>query len=162
MTRLSCEVGVPKFVLVDDDSALVKAMQEVEINLVDTNLVLSKEYGIEFSICPVSGHNQHGQVERKIRSIQDSMTEVGFGNMRLHATGLETLLKLIENQLNNLPIGYTYGRDQDNNPLLKMLTPNMMRVGRSNQRALDGPMKMPDSDAELLKEVEKIAFYHPG
>ena len=131
-------------------------MQEVEVNLVDTNLMLYQEYGIEFSVCPVSGHNQHGQVERKIRSIQDSMAEVGFENMRLHATGLQTLLKLIENQLNNLPIGYTYGRDQDNNPLLKMLTPNMMRVGRSNHRALDGPMRMPQGDGELLKEVEKI------
>merc|ERR1711888_461787 len=76
--------------------------------------------------------------------------------MWLHATGLQTLFKLIENQLNNLPIGYTYGRDQDNTPLLKMLTPNMLRVGRSNERALDGPMRMPAGDGELLKEVEKI------
>ena len=155
VTRLSCEVGVPKFILVDDDSALVKAVQEVEMNLLDTQLALHTEYGIEFSICPVSGHNQHGQVERKIRSIQDSLTEAGFQNKRLHATGFQTLLKLIENQLNNFPLGYVYGRDQDNNPLLKMITPNMLRVGRSNERALDGPMRMPTGDGELLKEVEK-------
>ena len=155
VTCLSCEVGVPKFILVDDDSALVKAVQEVEMNLLNTQLVLHTEYGIEFSICPVSGHNQHGQVERKIRSIQDSLTEAGFQNKRLHATGFQTLLKLIENQLNNFPLGYVYGRDQDNNPLLKMITPNMLRVGRSNERALDGPMRMPSGDGELLKEVEK-------
>ena len=155
VTRLSCEVGVPKFILVDDDSALVKAVQEVEINLLNTQLALHTEYGIEFSICPVSGHNQHGQVERKIRSIQDSLKEAGFQNKRLHATGFQTLLKLIENQLNNFPLGYVYGRDQDNNPLLKMITPNMLRVGRSNERALDGPMRMPKGDGELLKEVEK-------
>ena len=155
VTRLSCEVGVPKFILVDDDSALVKAVQEVEINLLNTQLALHTEYGIEFSICPVSGHNQHGQVERKIRSIQDRLKEAGFQNKRLHATGFQTLLKLIENQLNNFPLGYVYGRDQDNNPLLKMITPNMLRVGRSNERALDGPMRMPKGDGELLKEVEK-------
>ena len=155
VTRLSCEVGVPKFILVDDDSALVKAVQEVEINLLNTQLALHTEYGIEFSICPVSGHNQHGQVERKIRSIKDSLKEAGFQNKRLHATGFQTLLKLIENQLNNFPLGYVYGRDQDNNPLLKMITPNMLRVGRSNERALDGPMRMPKGDGELLKEVEK-------
>ena len=64
LTRLSCEVGVPKFVMVDEDSALVKAMQEVEVDLImiDTQLQLHTEYGIEFSVCPVSGHNQHGQV----------------------------------------------------------------------------------------------------
>ena len=156
LTRLSCEVGVPKFVMVDEDSALVKAMQEVEVDLIDTQLQLHTEYGIEFSVCPVSGHNQHGQVERKIRTVQDSLAEAGLYTKRLHATGLQTLLKIIENQLNNLPLGYTYGRDQDNTPLLKMLTPNMLRVGRSNERALDGPMRMPSGDAELLKEVEKV------
>ena len=156
VTRLSCEVGVPKFILVDDDSALVKAVQEVEMTLLDTHLRLHTEYGIEFAVCPVSGHNQHGQVERKIRSIKDSLAEAGLDKMRLHATGFQTLCKLVENQLINLPIGYTYGRDQDNSSLLKMLTPNMLRVGRSNERALDGPMRMPAGDGELLKEVEKI------
>ena len=156
VTRLSCEVGVPKIIMVDEESALLKAVKEVEVNLVDTKLKLSTEYGIEFSVCPVSGHNQHGQVERKIRTVQDSLAEAGLYSKRLHATGLQTLLKLIENQLNNLPIGYTYGRDQDNTPLLKMLTPNQLRVGRSNERALDGPMRMPAGDGELLKEVEKV------
>ena len=89
------------------------------------------------------------------KSDQYSLTEAGFQNKRLHATGFQTLLKLIENQLNNFPLGYVYGRDQDNNPLLKMITPNMLRVGRSNERALDGPMRMPTGDGELLKEVEK-------
>ena len=156
ITRLSCEVGLPKVIMVDEDSAMLKAVQEVEINLVDTQHRLHTEYGIEFSVCPVSGHNQHGQVERRIRTVQDSLQEAGLYTKRLHATGLQTLLKLVENQLNNLPIGYTYGRDQDNTPLLKMLCPNMLRVGRSNERALNGPMRLPAGDGELLREVQKI------
>ena len=86
--------------------------------------------------------------------MQESLTEACLQNKRLHATGLQTLLKLIENQLNNLPLGYSYGRDQDNTPLLKMLTPNMLRIGRNNERALDGPMRIP-AGGELLDKVKE-------
>ena len=48
LTRLSCEVGVPKFVVLDEDSALVKAMQDVEVDLIDTQLQMHTEYGIEW------------------------------------------------------------------------------------------------------------------
>ena len=94
--------------MVDDDSALIKAVQEVEVDLIDTKLRLQTEYGIEFEVCPVAGHNQHGHVERRIRTVQCSLEEAGLHSKRLHATGLQTLLKLIENQLNNLPLGFTY------------------------------------------------------
>ena len=156
ITRLSCEVGIPKFMMIDQDTALMKALQEVEMDMVNTQLKLHRECGIEFSTCPVSGHNQHGQVERRIRSVQESLSEAGLETKRLHATGLQTMMKLVENQLNNLPLGYSYGRDQDNTPLLKMLTPNMLRVGRNNERALDGPMRMPSGGGELLEEVQKV------
>ena len=74
----------------------------------------------------------------------------------LHATGLQTLLKIIENQYNNIPLGYHYHQDQDNTPLLKLLTPNMLRVGRINSRSLDGPIRLPASRQEQLKAVEEV------
>ena len=156
ITRLSCEVGIPKFIMIDQDAAILKALQGVEFDYLDTKFKLHTDWGIEFSTCSVAGHNEHGHVERKIRSIQESLSEAGLHNKRLHATGLQTLLKLIENQLNNLPLGYSFGNDHDNTPLLKMISPNMLRVGRNNERALDGPMRLPVGGGELLREVEKI------
>ena len=94
--------------MMDQDPALIKAMSEVEFRYQDTKLRLHEELGIEFFTCPVSGHNQHGQVERRIRTVQESLAESGIQNKRLHATGLQTMMKLTENQLNNLPIGYSY------------------------------------------------------
>ena len=70
--------------------------------------------------------------------------------MRLHATGYQTLMKLIENDLNNLPFGYCYGRKSDNSPLLRLVFPNMLRVGRNNNRALDGPVKLPKNPGDLI------------
>ena len=82
------------------------------------------------------------------------MEKSDFSNLRVHATGLQTVMKLVENDLNNLPMGYSYGRDANNSPLLKLLFPNMLRIGRLNQRALDGPVRMPAGPGELMQRIE--------
>ena len=155
ITRLACEVGIPKLVLMDKDATFVKALSEMEFVYQDAAFQLNRELGIEFQTCPVSGHNQHGQVERRIRTVKESLREAGINKEKFHATGLQTLLKLVENQINNMPLGYSYGNDQDNTELLKMISPNMLRLGRNNSRALDGPMRLPRG-GELLDRVREV------
>ena len=116
---------------------------------------MERKYGLEFEVCPVQGHNMHGQVERVIKSVQESFEDSWLLTERYHATGLQTLCKVVENQYNNLPLGYHFGRDQDNGPLLKMICPNHLRVGRMNKRALDGPVWMPKNKMEMLKTVDE-------
>ena len=99
--RLSCEIGVPKLLLIDQDATFIKAMSEVEFTYQDAEFQLHRDLGIEFVTCPVSGHNQHGQVERRIRTVKESLREAGVAKQKLTATGLQTMLKLIENQINN-------------------------------------------------------------
>ena len=160
--RLSCEVGTPKHVFVDQDSAGMSAFRMAEVELRDLKLRLHREKGISFSVCGVGGHDRHGHVERVIRSLQESLADCGLGQKILHATGLQTLCKMVESQYNNLPIGFHYSRAADNTPLLKILTPNMLRTGRVNQRSMDGPVKLPDSRKEILKQVEEtyIAWFN--
>ena len=155
--RLCCEQGgVPNFMLIDQESSLMKVLKEAEVNIRDLEHVLHKEKGINFRTCPVSGHNYSGLVERKIRTIQECLDKNEIGNQRLHATGLQTYCKLVENHLNSLPIGYSYGRDSDNSPLLKLIFPNMLKGGRLISRTLDGPIRMPQGPGELMEKVEKV------
>ena len=121
LTRLACEVGMPKYVLCDQDSGIMAALNSAKVTLRDLELKLYQEDGIIFKTCPVGGHHQHGQVERIIKSIQQGLDDCGLQNQRLHATGLQTLCKCVENSYNSLPIGYSYGRDFDNSPLLKKI-----------------------------------------
>ena len=155
LTRLGCEAGLPSLLLSDQDSTLMKAIREAEVNLVDLKLQMYSEKGIQMEVCSVGGHNEHGLVERIIRSLQDSMEESGLKTQRLTATGLQTLCKLVENEYNNLPAGFKYDRDQDNTEVLKILTPNMMRHGRINTRSLSGPLKLPNGASEMVERVEK-------
>ena len=159
--RLSCEVGVPKFILTDQDGGIMKGLEECEVRFKDLQHVVYKEKGIVFKTAPVSGHNFHGLVERKIQSLQDCLRRIEVDKMRLHATGYQTLMKLIENDINSIPFGYCYGRSSDNTPLLKLISPNVLKLGRNNNRCLEGPIKMPRSSKDLLTRVEKgyEAFY---
>ena len=156
ITRLSCEIGVPKFLMIDGDDTIKKALRELQVDLKDLEHKLHTEKGIIFDVCPVSGHNQHGQVERVIRSVQESLSDCGVDKLRLHATGLQTFLKLVENTYNNAPLGYSYGGDADNGAILKTISPNMMRVGRNNERALQGSFRLPVGGSEMLEKVDKL------
>ena len=55
-----------------------------------------------------------------------------------------------------MPIGYSYDRDQDNTSILKIICPNMLRMGRTNQRTLEGPIRLARGARELLTKVEKL------
>ena len=156
LTRMFCEAGVPKVLLCDDDSAVVKALREVEIDIRDVEHKLITEHGTSFKIVPVSGHNMNGLVERAIKTIQDTMEESGLKKTHLHATGLQTFCKLVENQFNNLPLGFKKSRDADNSELLKILTPNMLRHGRINSRSLEGPVRLPGSLSEMAQKVTDV------
>ena len=161
LTRLGCEHGFPKFLLLDQESSFMKAVNEAEIRLKDLQLRSFREHGIVCEVAPVSGHNFTGLIERKIKTVQESFDKLDLKNMRLHATGLQTLAKLVENDLNNLPLGFSYGRDVNNTPLLKLITPNLLKIGRLNSRALEGPVRFPTGPKDVMVKVEETydAFF---
>ena len=120
----------------------------------DLQYYLFKLLGIRFDTCPVSGHSAHGQVERMIRTVQECLLEAGIDKVRLHATGVQTLCKLVESDINSIPLGYKYGRNANNSSVLKIITPNVLRMGRVNTRAAAGPMRLPTGPSELIKKIE--------
>ena len=62
---------------------------------------------MSFQLCPIDGHNFHGLAESTIHLIQTAFKIMQLAQHRLHATGLWTVLKLIQNDLNTAPYGYT-------------------------------------------------------
>ena len=50
-----------------------RMLREAKIEMRDLQDKLVTELGISYVTCPVQGHNWHGQVERTIRSIRESL-----------------------------------------------------------------------------------------
>ena len=132
----------------------MKVLKESNVDLIDLEGRIRRHVSLDFSVCPVSGHFVHGLVEAKIKIAQTGFQLSGAGNTRLHATGAQTLAKLIENDMNNTPFGVTCGRSESNSPLLKLLTPNMMKVGRIHSRNSIGPFKLPTAPKSMLDRVQ--------
>ena len=154
LTRLTCEVGTPSKMLVDQESSLIKVLNEGKIEILDLETMIRSKVSMDFSLCAVGGHNAHGLVEAKIKVAQTGFDKSGAGNLRLTATGTQTLAKQIENDMNNTPFGVVLGRSEANTPLLKLLSPNMMRIGRINSRNPIGPFKLPSGPKSLLDRVQ--------
>ena len=155
-SRLCAEVGIPTKVLVDLDSGALAGFQGAELDFHDLQHRLWTQHGISFATCPKGGHDQHGLVERVIKSIKETFLDAGLDKMRIHSLGWQTFAKIAENSYNNIPIGFSYCRSHDNTELLKIITPNMLRVGRINSRAIQGPIRLPASNRELFTHVEII------
>ena len=156
LMRLGCEVGFPSCLVLDQETSFLKMVRDAEVSLSDINLRSYKEFGIRFETAPVSGHNHIGLVERRIRAITDAFEKMDLKSKRLHATGLQTLCKLIENDMNNTPLGTSSGRDANNTEMLKIVTPNLLKIGRLHSRALAGPLKFPSGPKDYLKKVNEM------
>ena len=123
--------------------------------MLDASLTVYKEHSVRFETCPVAGHNAHGLVERKIKTAQELLEKSGIATSRMHTTGLQTAVKLAENMMNNTPYGCSFGRSKSNSKLMKLISQNMMKIGRINSRTLNGPVRLPEGPATMMKKVEE-------
>ena len=147
-SRFGCEVGFPKFVFVDSGSQLVSGCENMVISMCDVGANLNREYGIEFEVCPVGGHNFHGRVERKVRNVKESLYK-GVGNARISTLEWETLAAEIGNSINNLPI--VIGNETEDLENLDLITPNRLRLGRNNSRSPIGVLEITDRVDRILQ-----------
>ena len=153
-TRFAARFCHPKKLYPDEGSQLLKACNEMEISWVDVSHTHSSQYqvGVEFSPCPVGGHNYHGQVERSVREIKKLFTTV-YRGIKLDILGFETAFAWTSNELNNLPmcLGSRY-KNMDN---LDLITPNRLIQGRANKRAMSGPCSI-ENPTKMLEKMDDV------
>ena len=94
----------------------MKALKGLMVTTRDLQYYLFNQMGVRLDTCPVSGHSAHGQVERMIRTMQERLLEAGIGKVRLYATGVQTLCKLVVgrlgHQLHPFGLQVRQGREQ--------------------------------------------------
>ena len=147
---LSCEIGYPKFLSVDEGSQLVKGYEPIKLTYTDIKYKLHK---VQFDTCPDGGHNYNGEVERRIRQRKESF-ENNIQNERLSVLQWETLSSVIANTINDFPIGLgNIISDYEN---MDLITPNRLRLGRNNDRSPAATMELTRNPDRILKENRKF------
>ena len=147
-SRFACEVGYPKLLLADSGSQLVSGCENMVIDMTDLKGKLNREYGIDFDVCPVGGHNFHGKVERKIKTVKETISKT-VHNERLSVLEWETLCAEIANSVNNLPVAI--GNETDELENMDLITPNRLRLGRNNSRSPVGVLEVTDKVDRILQ-----------
>ena len=152
-TRFSSRFGHPQKIVIDAGSQLVKAVNDMEISIMDAQGILKIQHqvGVQFEIVPVGSHYQNGQVERSIKEVKNLFVQL-YAGLRHDILSYETAFQWISNELNCFP--QCLGSRTSNLDNLDIITPARLMHGRNNRRALSGPARI-DMPSRLMKQVDE-------
>ena len=153
-TRFAAVRGHPAKLFIDKGTQLLKACQKMEINITDlaNNLATKYKVGVEYQTCPVQGHNQHGVVERAIKTIKELLAKV-FGPIKMDSFYFETAFAFVANELNNMPM--CLGSRIDNLDHTDLITPSRLMLGRASTRALEGQVRI-SPPGRMLQQMDEV------
>ena len=162
MNRFFSEASVPKIIYTDEEGGLVKSLKYGKVDLVHLAGVLSEQRGVYFESVVPQGHSAHGRIEKRIHMLQQSLDQSEIRNSRCTALGWQTVGKLIETTVNSVPLGYLHHQSGGQNPLLRVLTPNCLKLINTSDRAPVGLFTMPESAAGIMENIQQKyeAWYH--
>lgn len=86
--------------------------------------------------------------------IQECLDRSGLKATKLHSLGWQTIAKTLEHDVNSIPLGFLQ-HQTSNGPLLRVLTPNSLKLYSSSNRAPSGLFNLPNSAADLMDDVER-------
>lgn len=153
LNRFFCEIAVPKICYIDQDSAMMKALSEGQVELISNDGVVARQRGIRFETCSSQGHNAHGRVEARIKMLQEAFQRSDMKGIKLHSLGWQSLGKVIEHEVNSIPLGFLQHQD-DAAPLLRVLTPNLLKLNAAANRSPRDLFVLPSSGNDLMSNLE--------
>ena len=102
--RHSTRYGVPGYVYIDNGTQL-KALKHSSMSLRDVHAQVLDSLGIQVVVSTAKAHSERGRVERKIKSLRESLEKMGVSTD--HPKTIlqwETLFSKVANTVDNLPM----------------------------------------------------------
>ena len=152
--RHSARYGVPGYMYVDNGTQL-KALKNSSMSLRDVQV--QDSLGIQVVVSTVKKHSERGRVERKIRSLRESLEKMGINTYHPETVlQWETLFSKIANTVDNLPMAKG-NTSNASNLGYEIITPNRLKlgVGRNNYQALEGSGIKLDMASNLTALLER-------
>ena len=87
--------------------------------------------------------------------LQESLERSEMRNSRTTATGWQTLAKALERTVNSIPIGFLQHKSGGVNPLLRILTPNNLKLITNSDRSPVGLFNIPNKASDLMDKIEE-------
>ena len=121
-----------------DNGTQLKALQYAKFFVRDLETRVRDSLGIKIIVSNAKAHSERGRVERRIRVLRETMEKLGVqAFVPMTCLQWDALFSRISNTIDNLPIARG---DTSNETSLgyEIITPNRLKLGRNNQRSLEG------------------------
>lgn len=155
LERHSHQYGVPLNVYVDSGSQLV-TLSAVTANIRDINSIVHDSLGMNIKVSNPKSHEERGRVEAKVKVIRSMISKLSVDNSHaMTALSWQTLFSKIASDIDNVPMckgnasnAADFGFD--------IITPNRLKLGRNNYRALEDSFLLDSgTEVDLLEKYRR-------
>ena len=135
--RHSARHGVPANLYIDQGTQLV-ALKHAQFNHRDADAILYDSLGLRVHISTAKAHTERGRVERRIRTVRETLEKLGEKtDSPKTAVQWETVFARIASTIDDLPLAK--GNTSNVSCIgFEIITPNRLKLGRNNNRVMDG------------------------
>ena len=150
-----CRHGVPAEAYIDQGTQL-KALELAKFSIKDLGAQVEDSLGIRVIVSNTKEHEERGRVERKIRTLRDTLERLGVRT----TLQWDYLFAKIANSVDDLPLARG---DSSNVSVLgyEIITANRLKLGRNNSRSLGESGVNFDSSPKFQQILENNrAIYH--
>ena len=159
--RHAARYGIPADLYVDQGTQLI-AMNHAQVNFRDVNARLYDSVGLRVHVSNAKAHNERGRVERRIGLLRETMEKMGEKTSTPRtAIQWETVFARIASTLDDLPLAK--GNTSNVSCVgFEIITPNRLKLGRNNNRSLEGSGINVDMNPNFTRilEANRSVFQH--
>ena len=158
--RHAARHGIPSVMFVDQGTQL-RALQNAEVSIRDANNNLRDSIGLEIVPSTAKSHCERGRVERKIKTLREMLLKTAVNtDVAMTALQWETVFSKMASQIDDLPMARV-DKSTSTDPGWELLTPNRLKLGRSNNRSIEGTIRLDPSTGpiQLLRRIQDIQSY---
>ena len=146
--------GVPSELYIDNGSQL-KALEGAQFKVRDVDARVYDSHGIKVYVSNAKAHEERGRIERKIRSLRDSLDRMNVKTSNpLTALQWESIFARIASTLDDMPLARG-DTSTASNLGFEVITANRLKLGRNNNRSLEGAGIEIERTPHLGKMLEK-------
>ena len=160
--RHSARHGVPAVMFVDNGTQLI-ALEHATFSIRDVETHLHDSLGMRIVVSNAKSHEERGRVEAKVKVLRNMLEKLSVkAHDPMTAIQWETLFAKISSRIDDVPIAKCTNSNLTD-PGWDIITANRLKLGRNNNRALEGCINLPkgvgaDKLLRRNQEIQKLWY----
>ena len=138
-----------------DQGTQLKALEHAELSIRDLTMQVVDSLGIRVHVSNAKSHEEQGRVERKIRAVRETLEKTGVKTTSpMTVTQWDCVFAKVANTIDDLPLARGDSSNVSNIGY-EIITANRLKLGRNNNRSMEGPGVRFDKSQQFSRILER-------